>query len=157
MEGGLRDGLDCWASWLPSAVAVFRMQAFASFILISRGAHAGFQELHCSFDFYSRHSLDSLRSRLFAHSLVGFSTYICQSQSLNVHLQALMLGQLTGMHFYGWKKGLKMVMYYLRTWPAVQAIQFMVGCCRDSEIRRRKRRSCCVRWRIRRCVLKCSV
>lgn len=52
--------------------------------------------------------------------------FICQSQSLNVHLSAPTLGQLTSMHFYGWKKGLKTGMYYLRTRPAAQAIQFTV-------------------------------
>ncbi|KDQ09906.1 hypothetical protein BOTBODRAFT_36721 [Botryobasidium botryosum FD-172 SS1] len=52
--------------------------------------------------------------------------YICQSQSLNVHLQSPTLGQLTSMHFYGWKKGLKTGMYYLRTRPAADAIQFTV-------------------------------
>jgi ribonucleoside-diphosphate reductase subunit M1 len=30
------------------------------------------------------------------------------------------------MHFYGWKKGLKTGMYYLRTRPAVDAIKFTV-------------------------------
>jgi len=30
------------------------------------------------------------------------------------------------MHFYSWKKGLKTGMYYLRTRPAVDAIQFTV-------------------------------
>ncbi|KAF7360355.1 Ribonucleoside-diphosphate reductase [Mycena venus] len=52
--------------------------------------------------------------------------FICQSQSLNVHLPAPTLGQLTSMHFYGWKRGLKTGMYYLRTRPAAQAIQFTV-------------------------------
>ncbi|KAI6123381.1 ribonucleotide reductase [Pisolithus croceorrhizus] len=52
--------------------------------------------------------------------------FICQSQSLNIHLQAPTMGQLTSMHFYGWKKGLKTGMYYLRTRPAAQAIQFTV-------------------------------
>jgi len=52
--------------------------------------------------------------------------FICQSQSLNVHLSAPTTGQLTSMHFYGWKKGLKTGMYYLRTRPAAQAIQFTV-------------------------------
>ncbi|KAJ7274198.1 ribonucleotide reductase alpha subunit [Mycena rebaudengoi] len=52
--------------------------------------------------------------------------FICQSQSLNVHLSAPTMGQLTSMHFYGWKKGLKTGMYYLRTQPAAQAIQFTV-------------------------------
>ncbi|KAF8138069.1 ribonucleotide reductase alpha subunit [Mycena galopus ATCC 62051] len=52
--------------------------------------------------------------------------FVCQSQSLNVHLSAPTLGQLTSMHFYGWKRGLKTGMYYLRTKPAAQAIQFTV-------------------------------
>ncbi|KAI0059574.1 hypothetical protein BV25DRAFT_1828823 [Artomyces pyxidatus] len=52
--------------------------------------------------------------------------FICQSQSLNIHLQAPTLGQLTSMHFYGWRRGLKTGMYYLRTRPAAQAIQFTV-------------------------------
>ena len=52
--------------------------------------------------------------------------FVCQSQSLNVHLQSPTNGQLTSMHFYGWKKGLKTGMYYLRTRPAAQAIQFTV-------------------------------
>ncbi|KAJ7753333.1 ribonucleotide reductase alpha subunit [Mycena maculata] len=52
--------------------------------------------------------------------------FICQSQSLNIHLPAPTLGQLTSMHFYGWKRGLKTGMYYLRTKPAAQAIQFTV-------------------------------
>jgi ribonucleoside-diphosphate reductase subunit M1 len=52
--------------------------------------------------------------------------FICQSQSLNVHLSAPTMGQLTSMHFYGWKRGLKTGMYYLRTQPAAAAIQFTV-------------------------------
>ncbi|KAF7796292.1 hypothetical protein EIP86_007469 [Pleurotus ostreatoroseus] len=52
--------------------------------------------------------------------------FICQSQSLNIHLQSPTMGQLTSMHFYGWKKGLKTGMYYLRTRPAAAAIQFTV-------------------------------
>lgn len=52
--------------------------------------------------------------------------FICQSQSLNVHLQSPTMGQLTSMHFYGWKKGLKTGMYYLRTRPAAQAVQFTI-------------------------------
>ena len=53
--------------------------------------------------------------------------FVCQSQSLNVHLSAPSFGQLTSMHFYGWKKGLKTGSYYLRTRPAASAIQFTVS------------------------------
>ena len=34
--------------------------------------------------------------------------------------------KLTSMHFYAWKKGLKTGMYYLRTRPKADAIQFTV-------------------------------
>jgi len=50
--------------------------------------------------------------------------YICQSQSLNIHLTNANFGKLTSMHFYAWKKGLKTGMYYLRTNAAVDAIKF---------------------------------
>ncbi|MCG2614594.1 ribonucleoside-diphosphate reductase subunit alpha [Terrimonas sp. NA20] len=52
--------------------------------------------------------------------------YICQSQSLNLFVDAPTAGKLTSMHFYGWKKGLKTGMYYLRTKAASQAVQFTV-------------------------------
>ncbi|GAA5963128.1 hypothetical protein JCM3765_003617 [Sporobolomyces pararoseus] len=52
--------------------------------------------------------------------------FIDQSQSLNIHLSSPTMAQLTSMHFYGWKKGLKTGMYYLRTRAAVGAIKFTV-------------------------------
>lgn len=52
--------------------------------------------------------------------------YICQSQSLNIHIQDPNFGKLTSMHFYAWKKGLKTGMYYLRSKAATSAIQFTV-------------------------------
>jgi ribonucleoside-diphosphate reductase alpha chain len=50
--------------------------------------------------------------------------YICQSQSLNIHLKDPNFGKLTSMHFYAWKKGLKTGMYYLRSTAAADAIKF---------------------------------
>jgi len=52
--------------------------------------------------------------------------FIDQSQSLNLHVAEPSYSKITSMHFYGWKKGLKTGMYYLRTKPAVNAIQFTV-------------------------------
>merc|ERR1712121_16440 len=52
--------------------------------------------------------------------------YIDQSQSLNIHIAEPNFGKMSSMHFYGWKQGLKTGMYYLRTKPAAQAIQFTV-------------------------------
>jgi len=52
--------------------------------------------------------------------------FICQSQSLNIFMENANFGKLTSMHFYGWKKGLKTGMYYLRTKAATDAIKFTV-------------------------------
>ncbi|QIX61359.1 ribonucleoside-diphosphate reductase subunit alpha [Hymenobacter sp. BT18] len=52
--------------------------------------------------------------------------FICQSQSLNLHVQNVNFGKLTSMHFHSWKKGLKTGMYYLRTKAAADAIKFTV-------------------------------
>ncbi|MBX0291712.1 ribonucleoside-diphosphate reductase subunit alpha [Hymenobacter sp. HSC-4F20] len=52
--------------------------------------------------------------------------YICQSQSLNLHVMNVNFGKLTSMHFHSWKKGLKTGMYYLRTKAAADAIKFTV-------------------------------
>ena len=50
--------------------------------------------------------------------------YIDQSQSLNIHMTDANSAKVSSMHFYGWRKGLKTGMYYLRTKAAVDAIQF---------------------------------
>lgn len=52
--------------------------------------------------------------------------YVCQSQSMNIHIQDPNFGKLTSMHFYAWKKGLKTGMYYLRSKAATDAIKFTV-------------------------------
>ncbi|GCC20520.1 hypothetical protein chiPu_0019082 [Chiloscyllium punctatum] len=53
--------------------------------------------------------------------------HIDQSQSLNIHVAEPNYGKLTSMHFYGWKQGLKTGMYYLRTRPAANPIQFTLN------------------------------
>ncbi|CRL05563.1 CLUMA_CG017974, isoform A [Clunio marinus] len=52
--------------------------------------------------------------------------FIDQSQSFNIHVAEPNYGKLTSIHFYAWNKGLKTGMYYLRTKPAANAIQFTV-------------------------------
>jgi ribonucleoside-diphosphate reductase subunit M1 len=52
--------------------------------------------------------------------------FICQSQSMNVHIAEPDSKKLTSMHFYAWNKGLKTGMYYLRTRPKADAIKFTV-------------------------------
>ena len=52
--------------------------------------------------------------------------YVDQSQSFNIHMDNINTNKISSMHFYGWKKGLKTGMYYLRSKPAASAIQFTV-------------------------------
>lgn len=56
----------------------------------------------------------------------GRGPFIDQSQSLNIHLKEPDFNRISSMHFYGWKKGLKTGMYYLRSRPAANAIKFTV-------------------------------
>jgi ribonucleoside-diphosphate reductase alpha chain len=60
--------------------------------------------------------------------------YICQSQSLNIHLTNPNFGKLTSMHFHAWKKGLKTGMYYLRTTAAADAIKFTLDKVAAAEV-----------------------
>lgn len=50
--------------------------------------------------------------------------FVCQSQSMNLHIEDPTVNKLSSMHMYAWKKGLKTGMYYLRTRPKARAIQF---------------------------------
>lgn len=60
--------------------------------------------------------------------------FICQSQSMNVFMDVPDFQKLTSMHFYGWSKGLKTGMYYLRTKPAADAKQFTVNQIQQDEL-----------------------
>lgn len=53
--------------------------------------------------------------------------FICQSQSLNVFMEAPTFAKLSSMHFYAWSKGLKTGMYYLRSKAATDPIKFTLS------------------------------
>uniref|UniRef100_A0A6C0K1G8 ribonucleoside-diphosphate reductase n=1 Tax=viral metagenome TaxID=1070528 RepID=A0A6C0K1G8_9ZZZZ len=63
--------------------------------------------------------------------------FVCQSQSLNLFVPDPTHKILSSMHFYGWKKGLKTGIYYLRTKPQVMAQKFTI----DPELQRLAERS----------------
>ena len=50
--------------------------------------------------------------------------YVDQSQSMNIFMQEPTYKKLTSMHLYGWKKGLKTGMYYLKMKAAAAPLQF---------------------------------
>eukprot|EP01047_Picozoa_sp_COSAG01_P026569 COSAG01_NODE_1716_length_9403_cov_4.038697_9_plen_779_part_00 len=55
---------------------------------------------------------------------VARGAFIDQSQSFNCYMAEPNYKKLSAMHFYGWKKGLKTGMYYLRADPPSRAIAF---------------------------------
>lgn len=55
--------------------------------------------------------------------------FVDQTQSLNLFVAAPTMKNITSMLFYGWKKGLKTMMYYLRSKPATNAIAVTVDQC----------------------------
>jgi len=67
-----------------------------------------------------------IRQRVIIDQAADRGPFICQSQSMNIHMPDPSTAKLTSMHFYAWKKGLKTGMYYLRTRPKADAIQFTV-------------------------------
>lgn len=72
--------------------------------------------------------------------LIDMSTdrgaFVCQSQSLNIFMENPSMAKLSSMHMYGWRKGLKTGMYYLRTRAKAKPIQFTLdpvqACRRDN-------------------------
>jgi ribonucleoside-diphosphate reductase alpha chain len=60
--------------------------------------------------------------------------YVCQSQSMNIHIQDPNFGKLTSMHFHAWKSGLKTGMYYLRSKAATEAIKFTVARSQEQQV-----------------------
>jgi ribonucleoside-diphosphate reductase alpha chain len=74
------------------------------------------QELYkCVWEMKQRRIVDMAADR---------GAFICQSQSLNIHIAAPTPAIMTSLHFHTWKSGLKTGQYYLRTKPAAAAIQF---------------------------------
>ncbi len=53
--------------------------------------------------------------------------FICQSQSLNIFMENASFAKLSSMHFYGWQRGLKTGMYYLRSKSAADPIKFTLS------------------------------
>ena len=68
-----------------------------------------------------------IKQRILIDMAADRGAYICQSQSLNLFVENPNLAKLTSMHFYGWKKGLKTGMYYLRSKAAVDPIKFTLS------------------------------
>ena len=67
-----------------------------------------------------------LKNKVLINMAADRGKFICQSQSLNLFMEAPNFNSLSSMHMYSWKKGLKTGMYYLRTRPVTKAQQFTI-------------------------------
>tara|TARA_X000000950_G_scaffold214102_1_gene257570 strand:+ start:19797 stop:20759 length:963 start_codon:yes stop_codon:yes gene_type:complete len=55
------------------------------------------------------------------------SPYICQSQSLNIHLPEVTEQKLTNLHFATWGSGMKISNYYIRTRDPAEPVNFSIA------------------------------
>jgi ribonucleoside-diphosphate reductase alpha subunit len=67
-----------------------------------------------------------IKQRVIIDMAADRGAFICQSQSLNLHMGDPNIRKLQSAHFHAWRSGLKTGMYYLRTRPKADAIQFTV-------------------------------
>tara|TARA_B110001452_G_scaffold267026_1_gene275463 strand:- start:1579 stop:3708 length:2130 start_codon:yes stop_codon:yes gene_type:complete len=70
-----------------------------------------------------------IKQRVVLDHAIDRGAFVCHSQSMNVFLSEPSVSQLSSMHFYGWKGGLKTGMYYLRTDPRTKPIKITCDSC----------------------------
>lgn len=89
-------------------------------IIAERGSIANINEIPIEIrDLYK--TVWEIKQKVIIDLAADRAPYICQSQSLNIHIAEPTVSKLSSMHFYGWKKGLKTGMYYLRSMPRANA------------------------------------
>ena len=74
-----------------------------------------------------------IKQRIIIDMAADRAPYICQSQSMNIHMESDR-SKMSSCHFYAWKKGLKTGMYYFRTKAKAEAIQFTIENEKKEEI-----------------------
>lgn len=67
-----------------------------------------------------------IKQRVIIDMAADRGAFICQSQSMNIHLENPNNAMLTAMHLHAWEKGLKTGTYYLRSKAATRAAQVTI-------------------------------
>jgi ribonucleoside-diphosphate reductase alpha chain len=65
--------------------------------------------------------------------------FICQSQSMNIHMQDVTYQKVTSLLFHAWKRGLKSCLYYLRSRSATEPVPVTID---PTCVKKRKVESC---------------
>ncbi len=91
-------------------------------IILNNGSVQGIEEIPTDIQEIYK-TVWEIKQRNLIDMAADRGVYICQSQSFNIHIQDVNFAKLTNVHLYGWKKGLKTGMYYLRTKAATGALK----------------------------------
>ena len=75
-----------------------------------------------------------LKQKVIIDQSADRAPFICQTQSLNIHIEQPTIAMMSSMHYYTWSMGLKTGMYYLRRKPAKRAIQSAVDIDIEQEL-----------------------
>lgn len=67
-----------------------------------------------------------LRQKVIIDQAADRGPYICQAQSLNLFSEEPDFNKMTNMAFYGWRRGAKNAVYYLRTRPKAKTAAFTI-------------------------------
>jgi ribonucleotide reductase alpha subunit len=67
--------------------------------------------------------------------------FICMTQSLNLFMSAPTIKKLTSMHFYGWKRGLKTGIYYLRSKAQASAAKFSIDASLEKKVKAKEQQT----------------
>lgn len=67
-----------------------------------------------------------IKQRVMLDQAADRAPFIDQTVSQNAHMATATMASVTSYHMYGWKKGLKTGLYYLRSKPAMEAVQVSV-------------------------------
>ena len=94
-------------------------------IILAKGSIQGIKEIPQELKELYKTSWE-IKQKWIVDMAADRAVFIDQSQSLNIFMEDANYSKLSSMHFYGWKKGLKTGMYYLRTRPAAQAVKLTV-------------------------------
>lgn len=79
-----------------------------------------------------------IKQKIIVDQSVDRSRFIDQSQSLNLFWEQPDMAKVYSSHIYGWKKGLKTGMYYLKSRPATEAIKFGIDVEIEKNIRQKR-------------------
>jgi ribonucleotide reductase alpha subunit len=82
-----------------------------------------------------------IKQKVLVDQSVDRSIFIDQSQSLNLFWEKPDISKVYSSHLYGWKKGLKTGLYYLKSKPVTEALKFGLDIQTEMEIIKKRNKT----------------